>query len=500
MAGVEAPLCGTFWEIVSMTASTTPFRPFRIAITQNADILVLSALAAALVPIALLLTAPVNVLALVAVPLLVLVVMLFVRYPRLWLYTGAVVNYFWISSGKGDVEITLTEYALVAFYIGGLWIWFFAMVFIKKRRIVRNMGDRVLLAAIFGASLNIILALVNDEASALTWLREYLLFFMMLYYFPWREHFTERRHIFTFFALTAGVFIVIGASNLWQYVKAASNVLYAYQVWTSRKLLNTHIFLCATIFCTMATFYASTRKVRLRMLLLTAFYTLVVVVSFARGFWISGIIGIIATLWLFDKRKLALFIFYGAVGATIFISAVQVIFPERASLILKVIQARLTSSAEGTKDLSVLARVYETQTVLNYIVNYTFGGAGMGTRFSVYDPLEHNFTRVVFIHNGYLFAWMKVGLPFFLAFYGVWVYMLRKAYTLARQSTHKPLHRILASGAFGSLFALTLVNVTSAIPEGRDGFYCLSIIYAAIAFAESSSFSIQQTKAEAIEQ
>lgn len=448
----------------------------------QADALLLSLLTAAGVAAAVLLD-PLPALAVALLPALVLVIVLFVRYPRVWLYTGAVVNYFWISSGKGDTEITLAEYALVAFYIGGLWIWFFAMVFIKRKRIVRNIADRVLLIAIGAASVTIVLALANDESSPLNWLREYLLFSMMLYYFPWREHFTERKHILTFFTLTAGVFVYIGVMNLWQYVKAASNILYAFEVWSSRKTLNTHVFLCAMIMCFMGTFFSGTRKARLGMLVLTAFYTVVVVVSFSRGFWISGIIGIVATLWILDKRKVFMFALYGFVGAVIFVSAVQLMFPERAELIIKVLQARLASSTAGTQDLSVLSRVYETKVILDYIARYTIGGAGLGATIVIYDPLIKSFTRVGFIHNGYLYLWMKLGLPFFLAFYFVWFYMMRRAYILARKAT-EPLHRVFAGTAFGALVAFSLLNVTSAIPEVRVGFYCLSVLFLAISYAE----------------
>lgn len=450
----------------------------------QADAVLLSLLAAAASVVAILIN-PLAALAVALLPVLALVVMFFVRYPRVWLYTGAVVNYFWISQGKGDEEITLLEYALVAFYIGGLWIWFFAMVFIKRKRIVRNIADRILLIAIGAASITVVLAFANDESSPLSWLREYLLFSMMLYYFPWREHLTERKHILTFFALTAGVFVGIGVANLWQYVKAASNVLYAYQVWTSRKTLNTHIFLCAMILCFMGTFFAATRKARLGMLVLTAFYTLVVVVSFSRGFWISGAIGILATLWLLDKRKLVMFTLYGIIGTLIFISIVQIIFPDRAELIFMVIRSRFLSSAQGTQDLSVLARVYETKVILEYISRYTLGGTGLGAGIVIYDPLEKIFTRVTFIHNGYLFIWMKLGLAFFFAFYFVWGYMIYRAYQLAKKLT-EPLYRIFAASAFGCLVAFTLLNVTSAIPEVRDGFYCLSIIFVLISYADIS--------------
>jgi hypothetical protein len=449
------------------------------------DAVLLSLLAASCAAVAILIN-PFAALAVVMLPVLALVIMLFVRYPRVWLYTGAVVNYFWISQGKGDTEITLLEYALVAFYIGGLWIWFFAMVFIKRKRIVRNIADRILLIAIGAASITIVLAFANDESSPLNWVREYLLFSMMLYYFPWREHLTERKHILTFFALTSGVFIGIGVMNLWQYVKAASNVLYAYQVWTSRRTLNTHIFLCAMILGAMGAFFATTRKARLGMLTLTAFYTLVVVVSFSRGFWISGIIGILATLWILDKRKVFVFALYGIIGTVLFVSVVQVMFPERATLILKVIQARLASSTEGTQDLSVLARVFETKAIFDTIGSYPLGGTGLGATIVIYDPLNHIHSRVSFIHNGYLFIWMKLGFAFFLAFYFVWAYMLHRAYRLAKQAT-QPLHRILAGSAFGSLVAFSLLNITSAIPEVRDGFYCLSMLYVAVSFADISS-------------
>jgi hypothetical protein len=471
--------------------SATPHLPFgtqtlRAPASSFGQTFALAALAVLGVVAGLMAVDSLFALAAALVPAALLCVLLFVRYPRLWLYSGALVNYFWISTGKGDAEITLKEYALVAFFIGGLWIWFFAMTVVKKRRILRTLADKILFIAILAASLTVLLALANDESSALGWLREWLLFWMLLYYFPWREHFTERKHIATFFALTAGVFVGIGAMNLWQYVQAASNVVYAYQIWASRKMLNTHIFLCAVIFCMMGALYAAARKTRILLALLAAFYALVVVVSFSRGFWISGVVGMALTLWLIDKRKLALFALYACCGALAFIVAVNIVFPDKATFIFKVLQARLASSASGTQDLSVLARVYETQAVLDYIARYPLGGAGMGTFIMVYDPLERVFTRVGFIHNGYLYVLMKLGLPFFLAFYAVWFMTIGRAKRLASAPTDASA-RILAAGALGGLIAFTLLNITSAIPETRDGFYSLSILYAAVAFAEGQT-------------
>jgi hypothetical protein len=62
--------------------------------------------------------------------------------------------------------------------------------------------------------------------------------------------------------------------------------------------------------------------------------------------------------------------------------------------------------------------------------------------------------------------------------------MMRRAYRLASLRGAPAIARILSAGAFGGLLGLTLLNITSAIPEGRDGFYCLSILFASIGFAE----------------
>lgn len=411
-----------------------------------------------------------------------LMVALFVRYPRLWIYSSAFIHYFWISQGRGDDDISLKEYALVLYLFGGLAIWFFGMLVIQRRRIIRHFGDKVILCALALSVFNLPIALMNGT-SPLTWVREWLLFFMMLYYFPWREHLTERRHIQIFFVCHGAVFVFIGGMNILQYVKAASNVLYAYQIWASRKMLNTHIFLCATIFATLGGFYAVRRNTKLLMAMLVGFYAIVVVVSFSRGFWISGMASLVLILWLLDKRKLALLAIYTVIAGFVFVLAVQAVFPDKSVFIFKVLQARLSSSATGTQDLSLRSRYYETQEILNQISQYPLSGFGLGSSFRYYEPIGNSYSNGTFIHNGYLFVWVKLGLPFFLAFYSFWFYMMRRAYRMATR-TSVPMAKILAASCCACLIAFTILNVTSSIAEGRDGFYCLSMCFASLGFAE----------------
>lgn len=412
-----------------------------------------------------------------------LMVMFFIRYPRIWLYFGALLNYFWIAQAKGDTDISAKEYGLVLFYFGGLGIWFFSMIVVQKRRVIRHWGDKMILSALGLSVINLFISLMNGTPP-LTWVREWLLFLNILYYFPWREHLTEERHINIFFVCHATVFIVIGGTNLYQYVKAANNVIYAFQIWTSRKMMNTHIFMCATLFAILSGLYALRGRTKLIMLGLAGFYGVVVVVSFSRGFWLSGIFAIIVILWVLDKRKLALFSLYGMLGAVIFTFAVQIVFPDKAAFIFRVLKMRLASSATGTQDISLLSRYIETQAILALVQQYPLSGFGLGSSFSAYDPIERVRYTAIFIHNGYLYIWVKLGLPFFIAYFSFWAYMTRRAYRVAR-TTSLPMAKILASGCAACMTAFWLLNTTSSISEGRDGFYCLSICFASLGFAET---------------
>lgn len=290
--------------------------------------------------------------------------------------------------------------------------------------------------------------------------------------------------MYVFFACHAAVFLFIGALNVWQYVKAATNVIYAYQIWASRKMLNTHIFLCLTLFTTLGSLYVREWRTKLLFVGLAGFYALVVVVSFSRGFWISGMFAMFVILWLLDKRKLAWFLLYSIIAAVLFTVAVQVVFPDKATFIFKVLKARFASSATGTQDVSLLSRYYETQSVLRLLGYHWIGGFGLGSPFYAYDPISKTFYTATFIHNGYLFIWLKLGLAFFLAYFVFWAYMMRRAYRVARAAT-TPMVKILTAGCVACLTAFWLLNITSSISEGRDGFYCLSMCFAALGFAES---------------
>jgi O-antigen ligase len=226
---------------------------------------------------------------------------------------------------------------------------------------------------------------------------------------------------------------------------------------------------------------------------LAGFYALVVVVSFSRGFWISGIFAMVVILWLLDKRKLALFTVYGIIAAILFTLAVQVVFPDKATFIFKVLKARLASSATGTQDLSLLSRVYETKSLLLLLQQYPISGFGLGSTFFAYDPISKTFYTATFIHNGYLYIWLKLGFAFFIAYFAYWAYMMRRAYRIAK-TTNVPMAKILAAGCVASLTAFWLLNVTSSISEGRDGFYCLSMCFAAMSFAEHLSKQEQKQR------
>ncbi|TAE25464.1 MAG: O-antigen ligase domain-containing protein [Candidatus Kapaibacterium sp.] len=471
--------------MLAHTNTSFPF-PFANALPAKSDIRTIafiSLAAAVLVAIGLLVN-PILAFAPLALGAGGLLVAFFVRYPRVWLCLGALLNYWWISQGGGDEEITLKEYALVLFYFGGLAIWFFGMCVIQKRRVVRHWADKILLLAIAVSLTNAGLAVLNGTP-ILTWVREWLLFWMILYYFPWREHFTEKRHIQALLACHAVVFLAIGGQNLYNYLKASTNMVYAYQIWASRKTLNTHIFMSATVWTVLGGLYAAKRKSQVLMMLLAGFYGVVVVASFSRGFWLSGILALVVCLAVLDPKKLVLFSVYGIIAAVGFTLLVQLIFPDKATFIFNVLKARLLSSSRGTSDVSLLARYYETMSILNQLQQYFLGGNGLGSSFYAYDPIQKHFFTATFIHNGYIFVWLKLGFFFFVSFYSFWFATMIRAYQVARQAAHLPMAKILAAACAACFTGYLFLNITSSMAEGRDGFYCLSMCCAALGCAEN---------------
>jgi O-antigen ligase len=413
----------------------------------------------------------------------ILVVGVMVRYPLLWLSAVFVGLIWWFPQKGVDSEgISGVEYALVAFYLGGLALWFAMMLVIKRKRLLRNTGDMLLVSTLLLSLATFAIAAVNEK-NVFMGLREWLLFLFLLYYFPFREHITTKRQMLQMGAVFCGAMLVVGGITLQMYIKASTNILYAFEIFSSRMNSNNNMSVVVSIFGFIALLYAPKLWHKAIALLIAVFFTTITIVSFARAFIAATVLGVVVVLLVFDAKRVVRFGVYAVAVAVVFVSGVSVVFKDRANVALTVVKNRISSTTEGTKDVSIQSRLAESAAVLQLIAANPLGGNGMGADFHFHDPINNWEARVKFIHNGYLFIAFKLGLPLLLLFYGWYLWYLGKSYGLARRAD-EPFDRILALSVVGSLFALLLINVTSSIFETRDGFMIVPMLIAVISVVE----------------
>lgn len=414
----------------------------------------------------------------------VLLVAVFMRYPRVWLYAVVIGLAVWFPQ-KGDdtAGISGMEYVMVAFYIGGLAVWFGGMWFVERRKLIRNAGDWLLVAFLGALLLNCIVAMSNN-IEPLVWLRVALLFVFTLYYFPIREHITTNRDMTTFFLIVCCTMAIVAGMTLQRYVTASTNVLYAYQLMTSRMNSNNNMSVVLTVFGVFAALYIRRPAVRMFALGVAVVFFAMTVVSFARMFILATIIGIVITLFLFNTRRLVAFAISALVVAGIFAGGVALTFKKRAELALTVFSKRIGSAAKGTKDPSLIARIIESKVLVGHLLHNPLGGIGLGARFTMYDNINNRTIHPQFVHNGYIFIVAKLGIPTWFLLYGWYVFYLARSYLCARAATVS-FDRFIAYAAFGSMVSLLIINLTSSIWEVRDGFFMLAFLIAFVSVIET---------------
>lgn len=414
-----------------------------------------------------------------AVPLVVLVV----RYPRLWLYLCALSLYFWLRSS--DKDLSLIEVFSIAFYLGGLGLWF-AQNLVRRKPVTYNNADRIILW-VFGivAIGNIGIAWFYGS-SLLLWVREFLLLCFVLFYFPIREYFTDTVYIKRFLVILSLVVFALGVTNIQLYIEATSNALLAAELFNSRVSLNETVFVAGTIYSIVAFLYAKRFWGKALLLLLAVYYGCVLLVSMSRGPWLSCIVGIIIVFFFVDKRRKVKLSMLMTTSIAIVIAVIVLFFGHIGSLILNGIEMRFLSSTKGTQDISLKSRVMESQAALHVLSSYPWAGTGMGGTFSYYEPIKRHTVYQSMVHNGYVFIAFKLGVPlailFFVFFFLYFFYGVRVIRRLSIDSFYK---NIAISGT-GTLASMLILNIPADQFVLRDGVFFIAFHIGFIAIAQRS--------------
>lgn len=403
--------------------------------------------------------------------------------PKLWIYTVLLSSYFFYSKGGAIGDESSSQAIIFALtYHTSLAVWMFSHVLLKKQRLIRHWIDLVFLMYLGFAALNCFVALVNG-VEFMIWLKGWQLFLIILYYFPIRELFTDRKSIHILLFVCSTVLAVQGIWNIYQYKMALTNFKFATQLFYAGIRQGAAIFSVASIVSLAGVLY--TRKLNWKILLLglhILFFT-VLIVSLARAAWVGYAVGILL-IGVFARGKYRKNFIVGASSTMTIILAVGLLFFGRyADTAWNVVSARFSSSASFSSDPSYLSRTYENESLIKGIEEYPIGGVGLQKEHNRYDAITRYTVTNTYAHNNYLGMMQKLGIPLALLYFFVIGGIVYRSLRLSRQ-LNDPFYIFLATSSYAGLCSMAVINFVGSIFDLREGMFMLAILFAFSFLAE----------------
>lgn len=406
----------------------------------------------------------------------IMLLALIIKYPKLWLYSIAISSFsFFRSSAEG---VSTADVLYGGYFVASTFIWIFWKMIVQRERIVTNIADWSILFFYSFVLFNSIWTF-GDDVLLFDWFREYSLFSTVLLYFPIKYYIREKNEIVTLLILFGFSVVVSSVDQLRMYKEnALSQVVYAYQLASSVRI-NQTLFSASVLFSAMLSLIDMKIWKRISVVGFLMLSISALLVSFSRSFWILVVVCLVLLFFYVNKRQRIMlligFVSVSIIGTLIFVN----IFKEKTKLMTVIIEKRILSSTEGTKDISVQLRLVEYEQVFRGIAASPWFGNGLGKKVEFYEPNLHFTVRPFNIHNSYLFIVYRVGIPLSLFFFFPVIYRFFWGEKLSR-SVNDLFYKALLLGSTSTIFLMVVASFASAQFFNRDGTVVLAISFAFI--------------------
>lgn len=356
------------------------------------------------------------------------------------------------SEGITPIEVPFFAFAaLMTLYV--------VTEIISGRIHLEHVLDKLFLFLLILMPYAVVLGVLNG-AAIYSAVAETTYFFGILLYFPLRQHLHKKNFQI---ALGVIVFLFIGyvlIRNFYYYREIIAQAVLPWQAEKARVAANEFVVLLG---CCLALSAAAVVKTRFKQFLFTGLFIALLgglILTQSRGYWLAFFFGAIAIFFVINrsgkKRILltALVLSSGAfLIATLFLS-------DMLDLVLKGLALRFQSLGTGELDISLRDRLYESLTVFELSLHNPITGYGFGYTFTRHALFSKVFVQTSYVHNGYLAAWFKMGLPGLITIITLWVMNIRYSIKLYKQSNNTR-HKIVALTIIGTIIGVIFVNNTS---------------------------------------
>jgi O-antigen ligase len=381
--------------------------------------------------------------------------------------------------------VAASELVFAIFFYGMLILWLVDALFVKRQKLLSVPGDRLLLIFLMLAAFSIVPAAAGGNKLFL-WVREFVVFAALLFYFPLREALATakgRKIVYGAFLLVS---LAIAMKNLYEYRSGTAVAMYVWQLLGARQTANEPLFM-AVILAALAVWMTSSKRwAQVACLFIVPFFSLSLIFTFSRGYWLGTLLGAMVLLLLGnrqEKRKLLLFVAIVALAA---VGVIVVVFSDIFLALLSMVARRFFSATTAASDRSLANRLVEAGVVWDLIMRNPIIGAGLGAEYSYYHLLRSSTQKTLFVHNGYLYLWFKLGIFGLLVFLGTFLAKISQGVRIIRERNvlfRNPF--VLASTAI--LIAMLQVSFTSPQFYARDSVLIICICWATIAAAADAA-------------
>lgn len=339
---------------------------------------------------------------------------------KLWVRLTLVLHLAMLAGNDVMQGLGAGEIIYMLAVLGGTALWFLKELTVHRRTIAVSGFDVLLLSFFVLMTVTTVVASTVNEADPVQFIKEWGLIAEMLFYFPLRSAIRTDHEVRVLMVFLVVVMVGNGIKVITTYRERLAEAVFAWQIRVTRTNINESVSAAFVILSALVLAY--TRRWWLWLLSIggIAFGSVCLVLSFARGPIVSCYAGLVVGCFLLPFRRsmriaVALLLSLVIGGAVFYIA-----LPQFANSVASGVTNRLSSLGAVRQDLSLYARVVESETLLNkYIAKSPLIGYGLGTMFDFITPIGNRSLRTTFVHNGIIWALYRFGVPGTLMLYAV---------------------------------------------------------------------------------
>lgn len=292
------------------------------------------------------------------------------------------------------------------------------------------------------------------------WLRELVPLLLFLPYFLVVNLLNRKVEVYRICLAYAVVCLSIGTVNIYDYINNVSNAKFLWEILAGRRAPGEPLFYTTLITLIVVLVYGGLRGwKRFAALGLMTFCTVALAITFSRGYWVASAIALSVAFALMAPAMRWRLLRYGAILSLFGVTAIYLFMDQLLFDILTAMGDRLATVFSSSLDVSVRNRLVESAAAFDKILGSPIWGYGFGAYYR-YRALIPSEMPTWYVHNVYLYLWMKIGLIGLVVFLIWYLNVILHGYQVYRR-LKDPLLKPLLLSVVSLLISMIPLAVTS---------------------------------------